>query len=375
MNWVANDFASSRPGGHRTLSSALHVDLPLLLGLLFLAALGLIILYSAGNQNMDLITRQATRLGIGFMLMFVIAQISPRQLKAWTPWIFTIGTLMLVAVLVFGEGKGAQRWLDLRFVRFQPSEIMKLAVPMMVAWFFADRSLPPSASRVIQALVLIAVPSVLVAKQPDLGTALLIGFGGLVVLLFAGIRWKIIFGFGFLVISALPLLWYGMHDYQRQRVLTFLNPEADPLGAGWHIVQSKIAIGSGGLYGKGWLNGSQAHLEFLPERSTDFIFAVYGEEFGLIGILIMLAIYLFIIGRGLFIASQAQDTFGRLLAGSLTITFFFNIFVNIGMVTGLLPIVGLPLPIISYGGTSLVTLMTAFGMLMSVQTHRKFIAT
>jgi rod shape determining protein RodA len=307
--------------------------------------------------------------------MFLIAQISPRQLKAWTPWIFSLGVLMLIAVLVFGEGKGANRWLDFHFVRFQPSEIMKLAMPLMIAWFFADTALPPKASRVIQALVLIAVPSVLVAKQPDLGTALLIGFAGLVVLLFAGIRWKVIFGFGFLVIAALPLLWYGMHDYQRQRVLTFLNPEADPLGTGWHIVQSKIAIGSGGLYGKGWLNGSQAHLEFLPERTTDFIFAVFGEEFGLFGILIMLALYLYVIGRGLYISSQAQDTFGRLLAGSLTITFFFNIFVNIGMVTGLLPIVGLPLPLISYGGTSLVTMMASFGMLMSVQTHRKFMST
>jgi len=374
MNWVADDFSPQRRR-QGTMSSVFHIDLPLLIGLLLLSILGLVILYSAGNQNIDLIYRQATRLGIGFGLLVVIAQISPRQLKDWTPWLFTLGTLLLIAVLVFGEGKGAQRWLDLGFVRFQPSEIMKLAVPMMIAWIFAESVLPPKLSRIMVALACIAVPALLVARQPDLGTALLIGFGGLVVLLFAGIRWRYIFGAGFLMIAALPLLWFGMHDYQRQRVLTFLNPEADPLGAGWHIVQSKIAIGSGGIYGKGWLNGSQSHLEFLPERSTDFIFAVFSEEFGLIGVLIMLALYLFIIIRGLIIASQGQDTFGRLLAGSLTVTFFFNIIVNIGMVTGLLPIVGLPLPLISYGGTSLVTLMAVFGMLMSVQTHRKFMTT
>jgi rod shape determining protein RodA len=304
----------------------------------------------------------------------MFAQVSPRTLHFWTPWLFGIGVTLLIAVLVFGEGKGAQRWLDLGVVRFQPSEMLKLVVPMMVAWYLADAALPPRARYVLVSLVIIMVPVLLIAKQPDLGTSLLLFSSGIFVLLLSGIRWRFVFGAMLLALATAPALWYVMHDYQKRRVLTFLNPENDPLGSGWHIVQSKIAIGSGGIYGKGWLNGTQSHLEFLPERSTDFIFAVYGEEFGLLGILVLLILYLYIIGRSLYIATRAQDTFGRLLAGSLAITFFFNIFVNIGMVTGLLPVVGLPLPLISYGGTSMVTLMIAFGIIMSVHTHRKLLA-
>lgn len=359
-----------------SIARSLHIDLTLLVGLLMLAALGLVILYSASNQDINIIYRQLTRLSVAFGIMFIVAQIPPQQLKFWTPWLFGIGVLLLIAVLS-GLGvtsKGAQRWLDLGFFRFQPSEIIKITLPMMLAWYLNDVALPPRPKFVMVCGLLIIVPTLLIAKQPDLGTALLIASSGIFVMLLSGIRWRFVFAAIFAALAAAPLLWYFMHDYQRRRVMTFLNPENDPLGAGWHIVQSKIAIGSGGTYGKGWLNGSQSHLEFLPERSTDFIFAVYGEEFGLMGIIVLLLMYLFIIARGLYIASQAQDTFGRLLAGSISITFFFGMFVNIGMVTGLLPVVGLPLPIISYGGTSMVTLMIAFGILMSVHTHRKLLS-
>lgn len=359
-----------------SIARSLHIDLTLLVGLLMIACLGLVILYSASNQNIDIIYRQLTRLGVAFGIMLIIAQIPPRQLQFWTPWLFGIGVILLIAVLSgFGVvSKGAQRWLDLGVFRFQPSEIIKITLPMMLAWYLNDAALPPRPKRILVCGLLIIIPTLLIAKQPDLGTALLIASSGVFVILLSGIRWRFVFASIFTAVAAAPLLWYFMHDYQRRRVLTFLNPENDPLGAGWHIVQSKIAIGSGGTYGKGWLNGSQSHLEFLPERSTDFIFAVYGEEFGLMGVVVLLLMYLFVIARGLYIATQAQDTFGRLLAGSIAITFFFSIFVNIGMVTGLLPVVGLPLPIVSYGGTSMVTLMIAFGILMSVHTHRKLLS-
>ena len=354
----------------------LHIDLPLLLSLLLLSVVGLFVLYSAGDQNSDLLYRQLVRLFIGFIAMLAIAQFSPDILERWAPWIFAAGLIMLVAVLILGDiGKGAQRWLNLGFFRFQPSEIMKIAVPMMVAWYLSEATLPPKLSRLLVALVILFVPTLLVAKQPDLGTSLLIAVSGIFVLLLSGLRWRIIFGAITVFVASLPIAWnYLLHDYQRQRVLTFINPENDPLGAGYHIIQSTIAIGSGGLYGKGWLNGTQSHLDFLPERSTDFIFAVFSEEFGFLGILVLLALYGFVIIRGMIIASQAQDTFTRLLAGSLTLTFFVYVFVNIGMVSGILPVVGVPLPLISYGGTSMVTLLASFGILMSIQTHRKLIA-
>jgi rod shape determining protein RodA len=253
--------------------------------------------------------------------------------------------------------------------------MMKLAVPMMVAWYLSDKRLPPSGSHLMIAGALIVIPVLLIARQPDLGTSLLIGSAGFFVLFLAGLSWKLLGGLAVLAGAGTPVLWHFMHDYQRQRVITFLNPEQDPLGAGYHIIQSKIAIGSGGLFGKGWLNGTQAHLEFLPESSTDFIFAVLGEEFGLFGIGILLVLYSIIIIRSLYIATQAQDTYSRLLGGSLAMTFFIYIIVNTGMVTGLLPVVGLPLPLVSYGGTSMVTLMAGFGILMSIQTHRKLLPT
>jgi len=352
-----------------------HVDLPLLLGLLATSALGLVVLYSASDQSLKMLFRQILRMGLAFSVLLVVAQVPPRILRHWALRIFSVGVLLLIAVLVIGHtGKGAQRWLDLGVVRFQPSELLKLAVPVMVAWYLAERPLPPDWKRLSIAGGLILLPTLLIAKEPDLGTALLIASSGFFVLFLAGLPWKVL---GSAVVAAVPaswLLWtYGMHDYQRQRVLTFLNPEQDPLGSGYHIIQSKIAIGSGGLYGKGWLNGTQSHLDFLPERSTDFIFAVLGEEFGLIGALILFSLYLFILFRCLYIAHQAQDTFTRLLAGSLGLTFFIYIVINTGMVSGLLPVVGLPLPLVSYGGTSMVTLMAGFGILMSIHTHRKLL--
>ncbi len=353
----------------------LHIDPPLLAGLLFLSGISLIILYSAGEQNPELIVRQATRLAIGFGVAFIIAQVPPRSFQYWAPWLYGLGLLLLIAVLILGEiGKGAQRWLNFGLFRFQPSELMKIAVPMMAAQYLAAFHLPPRPRVLGIATVLIIVPVLLIVKQPDLGTSLLIGTAGAFVLLLSGVAKRLIFSVLGLLAVATPVIWHLMHDYQRQRVLTFLNPESDPLGAGYHIIQSKIAIGSGGWFGKGWLNGTQAYLDFLPESSTDFIFAVLGEEFGLTGILVLLVGYLFIVWRGMVIAMQAQDCFSRLLAGSLTLTFFIYFFVNIGMVTGLLPVVGLPLPLISYGGSSMVTLMAAFGILMSIQTHRKLVS-
>lgn len=370
----------NRSTSDRTLTLAarllkrLHLDGPLLVGLLLVCGLGSVVLYSAGGQSLDLIVRQATRLALAMVGMLVIAQVPPNFLRMWAPWLFVAGTALLVVVLVGGDvGKGAQRWLDLRLFRFQPSELMKLGVPMMAAWFLHRRRLPPKLSELLVLAVIIFAPTLLIAKQPDLGTALLISSSGVFVVLLAGLQLRYIFLLGGLAMGGLPLLWHFMHDYQRQRVLTFLNPETDPLGAGYHIIQSKIAIGSGGVFGQGWLNGSQAQLEFLPESSTDFIFAVLGEEFGLMGQLLLILMYMFLVARGLYIASHGQDTFSRLLAGSIALTFFVYFFVNMGMVTGLLPVVGVPLPLVSYSGTSMVTLMAGFGILMSIQSHRKLL--
>lgn len=359
----------------RSIAERLHIDIPLLSGLLILSALGMVVLYSAGGQDMELMLRQSIRIGVAFAVMLGFAQIPPRLLAFWSPWLYAGGIFLLLAVWLFGEvGKGAQRWLDLGFMSFQPSEVMKLAVPMMIAWFIADKRLPPAMVGVFAAGLFIIVPSVLIARQPDLGTSLLVGIAGAFVLLLAGIRKRFIGGFALLCAASTPVLWMFMQDYQRRRVLTFLNPEADPLGAGYHIIQSKIAVGSGGLYGKGWLNGTQSNLEFVPERATDFIFAVLSEEFGLLGVILLLTVYLLIVWRGMYMAMSAQDTYARLLGGSLILTFFIYVFVNIGMVTGLLPVVGVPLPLFSYGGTAMVTLMASFGILMSMHTHRRLLS-
>ena len=381
MNWQSGSSSSgfqeeNRISSGRRLLYRLHIDLPLWIGIFLLSTMGMVVLYSAGDQSTELLNRQFIRLFIAFIVMLAVAQINPITLKHWAPWMFGIGLLMLVAVLAFGEvGKGAQRWLNLGIFRFQPSELMKIAVPIMAAWYLAEAPLPPRRLRIVIATIIVMVPTLLIAKQPDLGTSLLIASSGFFVLLLAGLGWKLIFSVIALMAASTPVFWnYLLHDYQRQRILTFLNPETDPLGSGYHIIQSTIAIGSGGVYGKGWLNGTQAHLDFLPERSTDFVFAVFSEEFGFLGILLLLAVYIAVISRGIIIAVNAQDTFSRLLAGSLTLTFFVYVFVNIGMVSGILPVVGLPLPLISYGGTSMVTIMAAFGILMSIQTHRKLVS-
>jgi len=353
----------------------LHLDKLLLLSLIALSFIGLFVLYSASSQNFDLIFRQFLRLLAGFGLMLWFAQIDIQKIVPMVPWLYLMGIILLILVLVLGEAsKGSQRWINLGLFRFQPSEIMKLVVPMMVTWYLASKPLPPSHWRLFLAIIIILVPVILVAKEPDLGTALLIGTSGLFVLLLAGMAWRLVFRFIMACILFFPVLWfYILHEYQRNRILTYLNPERDPLGTGYHTIQSKIAIGSGGIYGKGWLNGTQSQLQFLPERTTDFVFAVYSEEFGLVGVLILLCLYFFIFTRGMYIAFRAQDTFARLLVGSLMLTFFVYVFVNIGMVIGLLPVVGLPLPLLSYGGTSIVTLMAGFGFVMAIHTHRRFL--
>jgi rod shape determining protein RodA len=351
----------------------LHIDIPLFIGLLLTSLLSFVILYSTGNQDMDVLMRQGGRVGLAFLLMTVLAHVDPYQFKRYSTLLFGIGIFLLIAVLIMGQiGKGAQRWLELGIFRFQPSEMIKITTPMMIAWYLAEHPLPPKSRQLLMAAILIIIPTVLIAKQPDLGTALLVASSGAGVLFFAGISWRFIAAITVTLASLTPILWHFMRDYQRDRVLTFLNPEADPLGRGYHIIQSKIAIGSGGIYGKGWLGSTQSELDFLPESSTDFIFAVFAEEFGLSGCLGLLVLYLLIIARCLYIASQAQDTYSRLLASSLAFTFFVYVFVNIGMVIGILPVVGVPLPLISYGGTSIVTLLAGFGILMSIHTHRKF---
>jgi rod shape determining protein RodA len=351
----------------------IHVDGPLLGGLLLISGFGLVVLYSAVGENGDLWLQQCVRLGIGLAVLLVVAQVPPGVMRRWAPWGYTLGLALLALVLLRGEiGQGAQRWLDIG-IRFQPSEIMKLAVPMVAAWYLHARQLPPRVGQLLLVALMIAGPTILIAVQPDLGTAILIAMAGMLVVILAGMSFRLMVLVGLLSVPGAWLLWHFMQDYQKQRVLMLLNPDSDPLGAGYNIIQSKIAIGSGGLFGKGWTNGSQAQLDFLPERDTDFIFSVMGEELGLFGVLSLLGLYMFVVGRGLFIAIQARDTFARLLAGSISLTFFVYVFVNTAMVTGLVPVVGIPLPLVSFGGTSMVTLMAGFGILMSIHTHRKLV--
>jgi len=354
------------------LERAFHTDVPLLLGLLALSGLSLVLLYSAGNQDWDLMYRQGARLLVALGVMVVLARIAPETLSRWTPVVYGFGLGCLVLVLAVGiVGKGAQRWLDLGLVQFQPAEIMKLGVPMMVAWWLTRNPLPAGWRDLAVALVIIGAPTALVVVQPDLGTALLIASSGAMVILLAGVRWRWLAALVGVAAAAAPLLWTQLHEYQQRRIVTLFDPWSDPMGAGYHTIQSIIAVGSGGLSGKGWLNGSQSHLDFIPERGTDFIFAVFAEEFGFYGGVALMALYVFLVGRGLYISFYAHDTFSRLVAGSLSLTFFLYVFVNIGMVSGILPVVGVPLPLVSYGGTSMVTLMAGFGILMSIHTHRK----
>ena len=358
----------------QSLSRRLHIDIPLLCALLTLIAISFVAVYSASGQSMAVMKAQGMRVIVSFIAMFVIAQIAPSTLRRWAVPLFSLGVLLLIATLLFGHvGKGAQRWLDLGVFKFQTSEAMKIALPITIAHFITRYALPPTLKNIVIGFLIVLVPTLLIAKQPDLGTSILVASAGVFVLFLAGMSWRIILALGVMISAFLPVLWYFlMHEYQRRRVLTFIEPESDPLGAGYQIIQSKIAIGSGGLFGKGWLNGTQSQLDFLPERHTDFIFAVFSEEFGLVGVLGLLTVYLFIIGRGLYIAANAQDAFSRVLAGAITLTFFVYLFVNIGMVAGLLPVVGVPLPLVSYGGTSMVTLMLGFGIIMAIHTHRRF---
>ena len=364
----------------RTLSASarllrrMHLDGPLLAALAAVVAYGLFVLYSATGENLPMWTNQLERLALAIVLLVLLAQVPPAWLRRISPALYAAGILLLLAVMVHGDvGKGAQRWLVIGPLRFQPSELMKLGVPMMCAWYLHDRPLPPSLRDVIVVMAIIAVPALIIAKQPDLGTALLIGAAGVLVVFLAGLSTVVIIVGLAALGAAVPVAWHFMHDYQRQRVLMFLDPAQDPLGAGYHSIQSQIAIGSGGVFGKGWMNGSQAQLEFLPERSTDFIFAVIGEELGLLGQVFLIALYLAVIGRALYMASEAQDTYARLVCGSLALTFFVYVFVNTGMVSGILPVVGVPLPLVSYGGTAMVTLMASFGVLMSLVRHRKLV--
>ena len=366
----------------RTLSAtaqlllALNLDGPLLVGLGLLAAYGLAILYSASGQDLGTILRTLGRLALGTVALLALSRATPHFLRRLAPWLYVAGVLLLAAVDVIGHVRhGAQRWLALGPVHFQPSEVMKLAVPMLGASMLRDRPLPPDWKALLALAAVILPPVVLVALQPDLGTAALIAAGGLLVVLMAGLQVRLIVLLLLATVIATVLGWHFMlHGYQRERLLTFLHPQTDPLGSGYHIIQSQIAIGSGGVFGTGWMNGSQAQLDFLPARSTDFIFAVVGEEFGLIGLLALLGLYLFITGRALWLASQTGDTFSRLLASSLALTFFVYVFINAGMVSGLLPVVGVPLPLVSYGGSSMVTLLAGFGILMGLYSHRKLVA-
>lgn len=352
----------------------IHLDKPLCLLLLTLGGIGLLILYSAADEQWRTVLGQGLRLVLGFILMLVVAQISPDRLHKIAPWLYGVGFFLLLIVLLIGKiGHGAARWLDFGLLRFQPSEIMKLAMPMMLAYYLNDKPLPPRRHELWVAAMLLLGPMLLTAKEPDLGTAILIGASGFFVLVLAGLQLRLLVGGLGALAATLPLLWYFLHHYQKERVLTFLHPERDPLGSGYNIIQSKIAIGSGGWLGKGWLHGTQSHLQFLPAHTTDFIFAVTSEEWGLVGNLLLIFLYFIILVRCLYISSQAQNTFSRLLSGSLSLSFFFSAFINMGMVVGILPAVGVPLPLVSYGGTSLLTLMLSFGIIMAIHTHRKLL--
>ncbi len=380
MNQPQNRFLRHAPNDGRTFPqkrtvwNTLHLDPVLCTTLLLTMILGMFELYSATGRNTDMMLKQAGSFVLGFVLMIGLAQIPPRLYRAWSPWFYLTGMLLLVAVAAFGQVKlGARRWLSIPGITsIQPSEFMKIALPMMMAWYLSLRSLPPRLNTLLISLLLMLIPSALIAHQPDLGTAILVFSSGFFCLFLAGLPWWI------LIIAAaasVPAGWFAwkhlLHDYQRERIITLFSPESDPLGNGWNIIQSKTAIGSGGLWGKGWLHGSQSHLDFLPEGHTDFVIAAFSEELGLIGVIILIILYAILITRSLHIAATTQECFGRLLAGSLAMSFFVYVFVNMGMVSGILPVVGVPLPFVSYGGTAVVTLLAGFGLLMSIYAHKK----
>lgn len=353
-----------------------YIDGFLLVGILTVMSVGLLVLYSATGANMGKVSHQMINMLVALVIMWLVANIPLQQIRRLAFPMYLLGFSLLIGVALFGEiNNGARRWLDIGVTRIQPSELMKIAVPLMMAWYFDKHEITLRLREYIGATLLLLLPVLLILRQPDLGTALLIVASGFYVLFLAGLSWRIITGLVIAAAGSLPVLWAIMHDYQRQRVMTLFDPSQDPLGAGYHTIQSSIAIGSGGIVGKGWQNGTQTQLDFLPEQSTDFIFAVFSEEFGLIGNTLLLVLYLIVIGRCMAITANASTQFTRLIAGSITLTFFTYIFVNMGMVSGILPVVGVPLPLISYGGTSMVTMLLGFGILMSIQTHPKLVKT
>jgi rod shape determining protein RodA len=377
---MSQDFVRRLPGGsfsqskYGGLGRRVHLDFIVIALLMIISSYGLVVLYSAVGHESAPVISQLMKFSVATLVMLTMAQIPPVFYLRAAPWLYFLGIALLIMVLFFGyEVNGSARWLRIPgIINFQPSEIMKLVVPMILAWYFHERHMPPKAKHLFWAAVMIAIPVVLIGVQPDLGTGLLICTAGLLVILLAGVPWRYVFSAMGLAVMAAPALWLVMRDYQRQRVLMLFDPESDPLGSGWNIIQSKTAIGSGGLFGKGLFQGTQSHLDFLPESQTDFIIAVLAEELGLFGVLVLLTLYGLLIARGVVMAVEAQDTFGRLLSGSIIFTFFVYIFVNIGMVSGILPVVGVPLPLVSYGGTSILTLFAGFGILMSIHSHRRF---
>jgi rod shape determining protein RodA len=353
-----------------------RLDGPLMVTLVVLAALSLAVVYSASGQSPDRTLGQARNFAVAIIVLWIAARIPPQQLMRLAVPIYVAGLVLLISVALFGDIRnGARRWLNLGFVTIQPSEIMKIGVPLLLAAYFHRKEDGLNFKDYVIAGSILLIPTALIMRQPDLGTSLLIFASGFFVIFLAGLSWKLLIAGGVAGLAALPVAWPLLHEYQRNRVLTLIDPNNDPLGAGYHIIQSTIAIGSGGIFGKGWLNGSQSRLDFIPERSTDFILAVFGEEFGMVGLLLLITLYMIVIGRGLMIAMNAPTTFSRLLAGAITMTFFTYAFVNIGMVTGVLPVVGVPLPLVSYGGTAIMSMFMGFGILMSISTHKRLVST
>ena len=356
------------------LQQRLHIDFPLFLAFIAIFIVSLTTIYSASNSSIDAVVNQGIKILISISAMVVVAQFSPLSYARVGPWLYFLCLVLLILVLVIGETRnGATRWLNIGITSFQPSELMKIAMPLMIARYISRGALPPDVSSVALSIIIVLIPSYLIMEEPDLGTSILIAFSGLVVIFLSGLKKRYLAIAFALFLAYLPFMWSNIHPFQKKRVLSFLNPESDPLGSGYHLIQSKIAIGSGGVFSKGWLNSPQGQLDFLPERTTDFIFAILAEEFGFLGVSLLIGIYLFISWRGIMIAINAQDLFSRLLASSISLTFFVYVFVNIAMTTGLLPVVGVPLPLISSGGTSMVTIMVGLGMLMSIQTHRRLV--
>ena len=368
-----SEFISDGKRQYGGISSILKIDAKIFIAILLITFLGLLTIYSSSSGDLSLVIKQATRIVIGIVTMIFIAQVHPDNLRLFAPFLYFVTFVLLVAVLFFGVGNTADRWLDLFFFRFQPSELMKIFVPLMVAYYYSNKPLPPKSAYLLIASLIVLVPVLMIMKQPDLGTALLIGMSGAIAILLAGISLKFFLASSLTIILLAPVLWMNMHDYQKQRVLTFFNPESDPMGAGYHLLQSKIALGSGGFFGKGLFNGTQSKLGFVPEHSTDFIFTAFGEEFGFLGVLLLLSLYLFIALRGLSISVKATDNFGRILSGTLSLTLFLYVIVNVGMVIGFLPVVGAPLPFMSYGGTSMVTLFATVGIIMSIKSHQRIL--